>query len=86
MHKTLVSLTSLRTKVALFFAALAAAVVVSGPALAVETKTEEGVKTVATQVSSEGVNIILAILAALVGLLVAIIVIPKAIGLIRRFI
>ena len=55
-------------------------------ALAVETETETKVKEVATNVGTEGVTIVLAILAALVGLIVAIIIIPKAVALIRRFI
>ena len=55
-------------------------------AMATETETEKKVGEIATSVSSEGVVIVLAILSALVTLLVAIIIIPKAIGLIRRFI
>jgi hypothetical protein len=66
------------------FGALMAAAPVS--ALATETETEKGVHEIASKVSEEGVTIVLAILSALVALLVAIIVIPKAIGLIRRFI
>ena len=88
MHilKRLVSNT--RYRVAMFSAAVAAAVMAAAPmsALAVETETEKGVKEVATQVSSEGVTIVLAILTALVALIVAIIVIPKAVALIKRFI
>lgn len=77
-----------RRMVALGAAALAASVVVAlpGMALATETPTEEGVKTIATNVSTEGVKIILIVLTALVALIVAVIVIPKAIGFIRRFV
>lgn len=77
-----------RRFVAFAAAALAASVVVAlpGMALATETPTEEGVKTIATNVSTEGVKIILIVLTALVALIVAVIVIPKAIGFIRRFV
>lgn len=67
-----------------FFAA--GATMALAPALSQATETETKVGEVATQVGSEGVTIVLAILAALIGLLVAIIIIPKAVGLIRRFI
>lgn len=53
---------------------------------AVESATEEHIKTVTTQVSSEGVSIILAVLAGLVALIAAAIIIPKAIGFIKRFV
>jgi hypothetical protein len=56
------------------------------PAASGATETETKVGEVATQVGTEGVTIVLAILAALVGLLVAIIIIPKAVALIRRFV
>jgi hypothetical protein len=56
------------------------------PAVAGATETKEKVGEVASKVGSEGIEIVLAILTALVGLLVAIIIIPKAIGLIKRFI
>jgi len=59
---------------------------VAGPALAGATETETKVKEVAEKVGTEGVSIVLLILTALVGLLVAIIIIPKAIALIRRFV
>lgn len=74
------------------WAALCLAVVAAVPllvpaaALAVESPTEEKLKTVTTQVSSEGVSIVLAILAGLVALIAAIIIIPKGIGMIKRFI
>jgi len=55
-------------------------------ALATETETEKGVKEITTSVSTEGVAIILAVLTGLVALIVAVIVIPKAIGFIRRFV
>lgn len=69
-------------------AALAALALVALPglALAVETPTEEKIKTVTTQVSSEGVSIVIAVLAGLAALIAAIIIIPKAIGMIKRFI
>jgi hypothetical protein len=55
-------------------------------AMATETETEKGVHEVATKVSEEGIEIILAVLTALVALIVAVIVIPKAIGFIKRFV
>lgn len=68
--------------------ALTAAVLASAPAssLATEGATATKVKEIATDVGTEGVEIVLGILAALVTLLVAIIIIPKAVGLIKRFI
>lgn len=66
------------------FAALVA--VFPAAALATESATEEKLKAVTTQVSSEGVSIILAVLTGLVALIAAIIIIPKAIGFIRRFV
>lgn len=80
---------SLRNRyVALCAMAVAGVTMLVAPvaSLAAETPTEEKVKTIAESVGTEGVAIILIILTALVGLLVAVIVIPKAIGLIRRFI
>jgi hypothetical protein len=67
---------------------LAAATLAAMPAasLATETPTEEKLKTVTTQVSGEGVSIVIAVLAGLAALIAAIIIIPKAIGLIKRFI
>jgi hypothetical protein len=55
-------------------------------ALATESETETKLKTVTTQVSTEGVSIVLAILAGLVALIAAIIIIPKGISMIKRFI
>lgn len=93
MFKSLISLlaralTSVRFGVAAASAFLAAALVAAFPisALAVESATEEKLKTVTTQVSSEGVSIVLAILAGLVALIAAIIIIPKGIAMIKRFI
>jgi hypothetical protein len=65
-----------------------AALVVTMPAIAAAEagETKEKVKEVATKVGSEGVEIVLAILTALIALLVAVIIIPKAVGLIKRFI
>jgi hypothetical protein len=59
-----------------------------GPAgaLATESAGETKVKEVATQVSSEGVSIILAILGALVTLIALVIILPKAVKFIKRFI
>jgi hypothetical protein len=64
------------------FAALVAPVA----AFAVESEAEKKVKEVTVQVSSEGVNIIIAVLAGLVALIALSIVLPKAIGFIRRFV
>lgn len=66
-----------------FAVALAA---VPGVALATETATEEKIKAVTSQVSTEGVSIVLAVLTGLVALIAAVIIIPKAIGFIRRFV
>lgn len=68
--------------------ALTAGVLGAAPAssLATEGATATKVKEIATDVGTEGVEIVLGILAALVTLLVAIIIIPKAVGLIKRFI
>jgi uncharacterized membrane protein YjjB (DUF3815 family) len=73
-------------KAAVAFLTAAIMVAVPSAALATETETEKGVHEIATNVSTEGVQIILAVLAALVALIVAVIVIPKAIGFIRRFV
>lgn len=82
-------LRGLRSRSLTFYAMCVAAVtmlVAPAASLAVETPTEEKVKTVAEGVGTEGVAIVLAILGALVALLVAIIIIPKAVALIRRFV
>lgn len=87
MSKVLAFLSTTRGKVVVVcMSAFCALMAGPGSAMAVETATEEKVKTVAEKVGSEGTNIVLIILAALVALLVAIIIIPKAIGLIKRFI
>lgn len=68
---------------------VAAALTLAGaPAasLATESETATKIKAVATTVASEGVEIILIVLTALVSLIVAVIIIPKAIGFIRRFV
>lgn len=79
--------TSARGRIAMFMAGVAAGgTMLVLPAVSGATETETKVGEVATQVGTEGTTIVLAILAALVGLLVAIIIIPKAIGLIRRFV
>jgi len=77
----------LRSKWALVCASVTAlSLAFVAPALAVESETTKKVGEVATKVGTEGVEIVLVILTALVALLVAIIIIPKAIGLIKRFI
>lgn len=62
------------------------AVVVAVPALATETEGAKKVKEVTTSVSSEGVEIILAVLGGLVALIALSIILPKAVGFIRRFV
>jgi hypothetical protein len=81
-------LKSIHSKYLAAGAFVGAVVMVAFPAaaLATESGTASGVKTVAANVGSEGVEIVLAILTALVGLIVAVIIIPKAVGLIKRFI
>ena len=80
--------TKSRTRMLAFGASIGAGLMVALPSasLATETETEKGVHEVATKVSEEGVVIVLAVLTALVGIIVAIIIIPKAIALVRRFI
>jgi hypothetical protein len=68
------------------FSVTMAALVVPAVSLATESEAEKKVKEVTTQVSSEGVNIIIAVLAGLVALIALSIVLPKAIGFIRRFV
>lgn len=82
------ALKSARTRVYMACSVVAAALFVALPAAAgaTSTPTETKVGEIATSVGSEGVEIVLAILGALVSLLVAIIIIPKAVGLIKRFI
>lgn len=86
MNKIFAFCRTARGRISLVVMSASLAVMAVGPGLASATETETKVKTVAEQVGSEGTNIVLLILAALVGLLVAIIIIPKAIGLIKRFI
>lgn len=93
MFKNLVSLpkrvlTSTRMAVGAATAFVAAAILVASPvaALAVESETEKKLTTVTSQVSTEGVAIVLAILGGLVALIAAIIIIPKGISMIKRFI
>lgn len=89
MFKSLVNaLKSARTRVYMACSVVSAALFVALPAAAgaTATPTETKVGEIATSVGTEGVEIVLAILAALVSLLVAIIIIPKAVGLIKRFI
>jgi hypothetical protein len=59
---------------------------VVAPALATESEGSKKVKEVTTSVSTEGVEIILAVLGGLVALIALSIILPKAIGFIRRFI
>lgn len=67
-------------------ASVVTSVVVAAPALAEESAGAKSVKEVTTKVSSEGSEIILAVLAGLVTLIALVIVLPKAVGFIRRFI
>ena len=80
--------TSARVAVASVAAFCAAALIVAFPvaALATESETEKKIGTVTTQVSTEGVSIVIAVLGGLAALIAAIIIIPKAIGMIKRFI
>ena len=55
-------------------------------ALAIESEGAKKVKEVTTSVSGEGVEIIIAVLGGLVALIALSIILPKAIGFIRRFI
>jgi hypothetical protein len=61
-------------------------VFVAAPALATESEGAKAVKTATGLVSTEGIEIIIAVLTGLVGLIALSIVLPKAIGFIRRFI
>ena len=80
--------TKTRAKVGAGALAVAGLILAAGPmaALATESATEEKLHTVTSQVGSEGVSIVLAILGGLVALIAAIIIIPKGIGMIKRFI
>jgi hypothetical protein len=64
------------------------AVVVALPsaALAVESEGETKIKAVATQVGTEGTTILLLVLGALAGLIALVIILPKAVHFIKRFI
>jgi hypothetical protein len=66
--------------------ALVVSAFVAAPALATESEGSKKVKEVTTTVSTEGVEIILAVLGGLVALIALAIILPKAIGFIRRFI
>lgn len=66
--------------------ALVVSAFVAAPALATETEGAKKVKEVTTTVSTEGVEIILAVLGGLVALIALAIILPKAVGFIRRFI
>lgn len=63
-----------------------AAVATTGSALAIESEGTKKIGEVTTKVSSEGTEIILAVLGGLVALIALVIVLPKAVGFIRRFI
>jgi len=81
----------LRSRVSLAVLAFCVVVGTTVPALlpsaaSAESATAEKVKEVAHGVGTEGVEIVLVILTALISLLVAVIIIPKAIALIKRFI
>ncbi len=71
-------------------ATMAVAGVVFGamPALAsaTPTETETKLEELSSKISTEGVKLILIVLTALVALIAAVIIIPKAIGFIRRFV
>jgi hypothetical protein len=71
---------------AVAFLAASATVLIAPAASLAESETTKKVTTVASNVGTEGVEIVLAILTALVALIVAVIIIPKAVGLIKRFI
>jgi hypothetical protein len=55
-------------------------------ALAIESEGTKKIGEVTTKVSGEGTEIILAVLGGLVALIALVIVLPKAVGFIRRFI
>ena len=80
--------TSARAKVGAAALGVAGLILAAGPvaAMATPTATETKLGEVTTQVGSEGVSIVLAILGGLVALIAAIIIIPKGIGMIKRFI
>jgi hypothetical protein len=65
-----------------------ASLVAALPAVAgaTETETEKKVGEVASKVGEEGVVIVLAILTALIALIVAFTIIPKAVKMIKRFV
>lgn len=81
-------LRNVRTRWLLACASVAAFILGALPAgaLAIESEGAKSVKTITTQVSGEGVEIILAVLGGLVALIALTIVLPKAVGFIRRFI
>ena len=79
--------TSARAKVGAAALGVAGLILAAGPVAAMATTpTETILGEVTTQVGSEGVSIVLAILGGLVALIAAIIIIPKGIGMIKRFI
>ena len=79
--------TSARAKVGAAALGVAGLILAAGPVAAMATtETETKLGEVTTQVGSEGVSIVLAILGGLVALIAAIIIIPKGIGMIKRFI
>lgn len=86
MFKNLITVSRAKWAAVVAYLGVATVMLLPGAALATESATEEKLKTVTTQVSSEGVSIVLAILAGLVALIAAIIIIPKGIAMIRRFI
>lgn len=67
-------------------AAIGVLALVPGVAFATETEGEKGVKEVATQISGEGTTIILAVLAALIGLIAISIILPKAVKWVKKFV
>lgn len=86
MFKNLLS--KMRTRYTAVCIAVVAVAMSAFPALASATESEAAtkVKGVATEVSTEGTTIILAVLGALAALIALVIVLPKAIGFIRRFV
>lgn len=82
------ALKSVRTRLSILtVSAIAVALsVVPATAGAIESEGAKKVKEVTTTVSSEGTEIIIAVLGGLVALIALAIVLPKAVGFIRRFI
>lgn len=80
------SLKSVWVRTGAALAVFVTAVALPAGALAVESEGAKKIKEVTTSVSGEGTEIILAVLGGLVALIALTIVLPKAVGFIRRFI